>query len=474
MSLLIFKFFLPILLGYTLFVGLSGRFVPFSKPAQLSERPSWFLGLWTGASVALVTGIAMHMAMQIPIDKIVTLAKPTGLLLAALLVVGSFGYLIYRKDVADELRYQNSLNQSAEEMITASFLDIEQVDQTDLEFDSTMDVDFVEESQRADQIVEHNDLAPEIDHSEATEEVVNSGDFGSVSLLFDQVSTPALSLEEPVSSAAKLTGTPTVSSDTVSSELAEKQSELSEMQSVLTDKQVELNDAQSELTDKTSKLTETQSELTDERSKLTETQSVLTDQQTALDKKHSDNVELTVLVEQLSQRLTSEAKMRSQSETHLRITRKALKNLEGDARNFEINKANAIIAVEVQLESHVRQTASSKARANREETKRVEAHEKIVTLTQDLLQSKRELRQNTEARARALSTANKSVAFARKNVQARSRAEARVKLLESRLKLSQQALKSRNASLSSDSRFKQEVSSRIKSKLIRHRENIDG
>jgi len=88
------------------------------------------------------------------------------------------------------------------------------------------------------------------------------------------------------------------------------------------------------------------------------------------------------------------------------------------------------------------------------------------------LKSKRELRQSTEARARALNTANKSVAFARKNVQARARAEARVKLLESRLKTSQQALKSRRSS--TDGGFKEEVGTRIKRKLIRHREHNEG
>jgi len=278
------------------------------------------------------------------------------------------------------------------------------------------------------------------------------------------VSTPNHRTEElqsiPVESTIESTEAHLINNDTVNTELTDIQSELTETQSALTGKQAEL--------------TEIQSELTDERSKLTQTQSVLSDNQAELTKKHSDNVELTTLVEQLAEKLTSETKMRSQTETHLRITRKALKNLERDARDFEIAKANAVIAVEVQLESHVKETASSTARANREETKRLEAQNKIVELTQDLLQSKRELRQSTEARARALSTANKSVAFARRNVQARSRAEARVKLLESRLKRSQQALKSRSAALSSEKRFNQAVGTRIKRKLISHREKTDG
>ena len=64
MSSLIFKVFLPMLLGYTLFVGLSGRFNPFSKPSELKQRPSWLLGSWVGLSVTLVTGIVLHMAYQ--------------------------------------------------------------------------------------------------------------------------------------------------------------------------------------------------------------------------------------------------------------------------------------------------------------------------------------------------------------------------------------------------------------------------
>ena len=451
MSFLLFKFCLPILLGYTLFVGLSGRFIPFLKPAQLAARPAWFLGLWTGLSVALVTGIAMHMSMQIPIDRLSTLAKPTAVLLGGLLTIGAFGYALYRKDVTDELRYQNSLNRNADDLIASGLIEIE-VDPNDqyeealasvesigdMEFDNTVNLEPV----TAD-IFEEAEI-------QAANDIVNNGDQGSVSLLFDQVATPNLD-----------TGTPEVS-----------EPQISEERLVFNETRSKLSETNSELKTTKSVLTETQSELAHTQSELEEKQSKLVDTESALTEKQSANEKLNAKLEKLTQDLLSEAELRSQTETHLRITRKALKSLEGDAREFEIEKANAIIEVESQLESHVKETASSQARANREEARRVEAQNKIVDLTQDLLQSKRELRQSTEARARALNTANKSVAFARKNVQARARAEARVKLLESRLKTSQQALKSRRSS--TDGGFKEEVGTRIKRKLIRHREHNEG
>ena len=484
MSFLIFKLGLPLLLGYTLFVGLSGRFIPFTKPAELSARPSWFLGLWMGITLALVTGVALHMSMQVPVDRLSVLAKPTGILLAGLSIVGLFGFFLYRRDVADELHYQTHLNRTADEITAIGFVEIEPTEQLEMailssamadnsEFDDTVNSGFAEELVVTEHQTKQDFVMPEVDYSEASEDLVNSGDLGSVSLLFDRVSTPSSPVEEVAPKEEE--------SASVASNLAELnlektiavKLELAEAKTELYETQTELSVIQSELTGKQTELSDAKSELKTKHSKLTETQSKLIDKQTELTERHSDNAKLTTQIEQLTRKLASESQLRDQTETHLRITRKALKTLEGDVRDFEIEKANAVIAVEVQLESHVKETASSKARANREESKRVEAQNKVVDLTQDLLQSKRELRQSTEARARALSAANKSVAFARKNVQARSRAEARVKLLESRLKLSQQALKSRNAALSSDKRFKEEVSSRIKRKLIRHRENVE-
>ena len=85
MTLLLFKYILPALLGYTLFVGIAGRFNPIRKPELLAERPSWMLGIWTGLSVVLVLGVGLHMAYDMPLEAARGLARPAAWSLAALL-----------------------------------------------------------------------------------------------------------------------------------------------------------------------------------------------------------------------------------------------------------------------------------------------------------------------------------------------------------------------------------------------------
>ncbi len=99
MTLLLFKYILPGLLGYTLFVGIAGRFNPISKPEPLAERPSWMLGIWTGLSVVLVLGIGLHMAYDMPLEAAKGLARPAAWSLAALLGVGIMAYLGYDRHI---------------------------------------------------------------------------------------------------------------------------------------------------------------------------------------------------------------------------------------------------------------------------------------------------------------------------------------------------------------------------------------
>ena len=99
MTLLLFKYILPGLLGYTLFVGIAGRFNPFSKPVTLAERPSWMLGIWTSLSVVLVLGIGLHMAYDMPLEAAKDLSRPAAWSLAALLGVGIMVYLAYDRHI---------------------------------------------------------------------------------------------------------------------------------------------------------------------------------------------------------------------------------------------------------------------------------------------------------------------------------------------------------------------------------------
>lgn len=104
MTLYLFKYCLPLLLGYTLFIGLAGRMNPFAKPEYPEERPSWFLGVWTGLTVALVLGVGMHMAYSISLESAKALLPTTALFMGVLLLPGFAGYSLYRRHISRELR----------------------------------------------------------------------------------------------------------------------------------------------------------------------------------------------------------------------------------------------------------------------------------------------------------------------------------------------------------------------------------
>ncbi|MFK8076264.1 MAG: hypothetical protein AB8B84_06740 [Granulosicoccus sp.] len=114
MTLLLFKYILPGLLGYTLFVGIAARFNPINKPADLAERPSWMLGIWTGLSVSLVLGIGLHMAYDMPLEAAKSLAMPAASSLAALLGMGFMAYLTYNRHIGMLLDHEEIESESEE------------------------------------------------------------------------------------------------------------------------------------------------------------------------------------------------------------------------------------------------------------------------------------------------------------------------------------------------------------------------
>lgn len=107
MTLFIFKYALPILLGYTLFVGIAGKFNPLRKPAYLEERPSWMLGLWTGMSVFLVLSVGLHMAYGMTLEAARFLAAPSAISITLLLILGFIGYSRYQKNIAAKIEANN-------------------------------------------------------------------------------------------------------------------------------------------------------------------------------------------------------------------------------------------------------------------------------------------------------------------------------------------------------------------------------
>jgi len=145
--------------------------------------------------------------------------------------------------------------------------------------------------------------------------------------------------------------------------------------------------------------------------------------------------------------LEEERALREETEKHLMITRKAMSRLEAESRDFESSKADAVIELEEALEERVKLTSAAETRATREEERRLTSDNKIVELKQNLVKAKQELRLSTTARAKALGTANKSVAFARQAIQHRQRLEDEVSRLESQLTQVQGNLKTTREAL---------------------------
>jgi len=485
MSSLIFKFFLPILLGYTLFVGLSGRFNPLSKPFELERRPSWLLGNWVGFSVAIVTGIVLHMAYQLPLDAVKTLVKPTGLLLATLVVPGLIAYLVYRRHIQSLMHIQEKMDMSAGEIMDSQI--------EEMEFDDTVSMEADDEIGDIS-IVMENESELTSDASETPiyfNETASSDNNGSVSLLFDSVTPPSSdtnSFAENESEVLQDTGTPLTEemNDEAIELINESDVDATANVHASTDEtEVTQNEELAAPTEFTSQSDDnTQTDVNTEATAVTSTNTPAVMQATAVTESDelsasattNDAVEIKKLkaeIAELKGFLNTESSLRNHTETHLRITRKALKNLEGDSREFESNKADALMNIEGQLDSRIKEVAAAQALASREEAARIEAETTIVNIKQDMLETKRELRRNTEARAKALGTANKTVAFARQSVQARTRAEARIKQLENRLKLSQETVSSLIAALDKEKARTQADVTEMAKELILQQKRIN-
>ena len=99
MNLILLLLGLPVLLGYVVFVGISGRFSPFSKPVDPADRPQWFLGLSTTAVLSSVVCISAFAAHTVPLNQLDTLWQPSLSLLATLLAINTGIYFWYRHKI---------------------------------------------------------------------------------------------------------------------------------------------------------------------------------------------------------------------------------------------------------------------------------------------------------------------------------------------------------------------------------------
>lgn len=384
MALVIFKYLLPILLGYTLFVGISGRYIPFMRPSSLAKRPIWFLGIWTGISVALIMSFGLHLAYQMNLADVSKLLTPGAWTLGAAMVPGIIGYLWYRTSVTRQINAQSDKRMT------------DQIEYADsMEFDETMALDAkssteMDETMRieAANIVDIDDQTTIwADMTVATDEVVDEDETQLFEIDLARFNEPVLIEENEIEAIA------------VEVEAQPETEAPTEVQ------------AQAELAE-------------------------------AFARETAEHATAMIEVKQLRESLEEESRVRKELENHLRITRKGLAELDSESRGFESEKAAALTELEQQLEEKAKRTAEAEARAERESDKNAALENELVFLREDTLKATKDSRESVEARARALSTANKATTFARQAMEVRTR-------LETQLHDAEQELESKHNTVSS-------------------------
>ena len=425
MNLVIFKYGLPLLLSYILFMGISGRLNPFRKPVALAERPAWLLGVWTALSVTLVLGVGLHMAYGMTLESARTLFKPSALLLGGLLIPGFVAYFLYRRSVEHELDQAARLSM-ADNIDTCLNTDlVMELDDEAIE-DIFVDDEFTEEDIEAAIEATVQETADEaLDNSDTAK--VEAATLANPELQYIAPYTPddALDMGELQHSSA----TPDALEEIIDDEVVEN---------IFTEEEL---DAAIEASDQ-----ETASEVLD-TSGIAAVEIATADISESQSSILSPSVDATEIgnTQQLTvarRALEQEQTLRKEAEKHLVIMRKAMSRLDAETREYETSKADAIIKLEEELEARVKQVSAAESRATREEERRISSDDQIVELKKNLVTAKQELRLSTTARAKALGTANKSVAFARQSIQQRQRLEDDVSRLESQVTHLQNSLQS--------------------------------
>ena len=169
--------------------------------------------------------------------------------------------------------------------------------------------------------------------------------------------------------------------------------------------------------------------------------------------------------------LDDERRLREETEKHLQVTRRALYSLDASAREGDDARTETLIALETELEAHVRRSAAAEARATREECGRMQAETTASKLKREVLRLRSEMRRTAEARARAVATAGKSVAFARRSLQARTTLEERLRETEEALVNRQETISSLIRALEAEKgRTEEQVASRARQLVLHERQ----
>ena len=135
----------------------------------------------------------------------------------------------------------------------------------------------------------------------------------------------------------------------------------------------------------------------------------------------------------LATKLADETALREETETHLRIIRKALSVLEAESREKHDSRSDELLTLRDTLAQTIEQNIAYEAKATLNHSRLKETEDLVLDVRRKLVEAKKEVRHSTFARAKALGTANKSIAIARQSVRIRSRLE--VELEEAQKKI---------------------------------------
>lgn len=347
---------LPSLLGYLLFVGISGRFDPISRPTHLQERPSWALGIWVGTTTGLVLTTCLFLAYRTTYSRIGTLLEPGLWLLAALLLPGLIAAITYRNTV-NRILTEKARVYREQSMALADV------------------IDFPLASARS--IGSDNDL-PEIDDT------------------------------SPMTAADSAADSPMITSFLESAEPG---------------------------------------------------RIVVPDIPVA---RHDDSLRIA---------LNEERSLREETEKHLRITRRALHRLEAESREGMGASTDAMIALERELGTRMRETAAAEESAVHDATWRADTEQQLFDLKDEILTSRSDARRSNAAREKALAAAGRSVALARQAVESREALEARLFETEQLLENRQETITSLITALETEkSRTHEDVAALAKQWVLQERQ----
>ena len=88
---------LPLMLGYSLFVAISGRLNPVLWPLIREDRPSWALGVWIGLAVSIVAFMNARAINVMPAERpAVDLFLPAVIVLTCLIIPALGLFALYR------------------------------------------------------------------------------------------------------------------------------------------------------------------------------------------------------------------------------------------------------------------------------------------------------------------------------------------------------------------------------------------